>query len=229
MRKVICGAFISLDGVMQAPGGPQEDPTGGFQHEGWVPPYWDEAMDKAMGETFSRPFDLLLGRETYDIFAAHWPYVETPGETALDQLNDDISVSFNKVTKFVATHRPETLTWVNSQALGEDVPAAVRALKAGDGPDLLMQGSTQLLHQLFAHDLVDELRLLIFPIVLGKGKRLFGEDGMPSAFKLTTSTTTSTGALIASYERAGEIQTGDFGQETPNEAELERRKRFAGR
>ena len=226
MRKVICGAFVSLDGVMQAPGGPQEDPTGGFKHEGWVPPFWDDVIGEAMGETFSRPFDLLLGRETYDIFAAHWPYVETPGETDLDALNDDISVSFNKVTKYVATHHPETLTWVNSQALGEDVPAAVKALKASDGPDLLTQGSTQLLQQLLAHDLIDELRLVIFPLTLGQGKRLWGEGPIPARFKLTKSAVSPNGVLITTYERDGELETGDFGRETPSAAELERRKRF---
>lgn len=225
MRKIVTGAFISLDGVMQAPGGPHEDPTGGFRHEGWVPPFWDETLDGAIGGMMSAPFDLLLGRRTYDIFAAHWPYVEMdPTASSFNELNMDIAKKFNGLTKYVATHRPETLSWVNSQALGDDIPGAVRKLKQGDGPTLLTQGSTELLHILLAHDLVDELHLNIFPIVLGKGKRLFDAGSAPRGFKLTKSQTSATGVLIASFERAGDIETGNFGLETPTEVELERRR-----
>jgi dihydrofolate reductase len=225
MRKIVAGAFISLDGVMQAPGGPDEDPTGGFEHGGWTATYWDDVINQAMSEGFSQPFDLLLGRKTYDIFAAHWPYVETdPKASASDEVNTQIATLFNNLTKYVATHHPDTLTWQNSQALGKDVVASVRALKQGDGPTLVTQGSTELLQILLAHDLVDELRLLTYPVVLGKGKRLFGEGAIPKAFKLAKSAVSPSGVFIATYERAGEVRTGSFAMENPTAAELERRQ-----
>ena len=225
MRKIVTGAFISLDGVMQAPGGPEEDPTGGFEYGGWVAARWDDVLGAAMAETFSAPFDLLLGRKTYDIFAAHWPYVETdPTKSAFDKLNSDIAKTFNAITKYVATHSPETLSWQNSRSLGSDVVATLRALKKSDGPILLTQGSTVLIQTLLANDLIDEFRLLIFPIVLGKGKRLFGGGAMPAGFRLTKSATSPSGVLIASYERAGDVTTGSFAMENPPAAEIERRK-----
>lgn len=216
MRKIIAATFVSLDGVMQAPGGPEEDPAGGFKFGGWTFHYWDDAMGAFMGETFTKPFDLLLGRKTYDIFAAHWPY----------QDNDPIAESFNAVTKYVATHRHDTLTWNNSQSLGDDVVATLRKLKREDGPDLLIQGSSDLIQTLLANDLIDEINLLIFPLVLGKGKRLFGNGTMPSALKLTRSQASSTGVIMATYERGGEIKTGSFAPEKPSEAEIERRKNW---
>ncbi|MER8390806.1 dihydrofolate reductase family protein [Mesorhizobium sp. M0045] len=216
MRKIIAATFVSLDGVMQAPGGPQEDPVGGFKFGGWTFHYWDDVMGAAMGETFSKPFALLLGRKTYDIFAAHWPY----------QKNDPIADSFNAVTKYVATHRPDTLSWQNSQPLGSDVVATLRRMKQEDGPDLLIQGSSELIQTLLANDLIDEISLLIFPLVLGKGKKLFGSGAMPAAFKLTRSQASTTGVLMASYERSGEIKTGSFAPEQPSEAEIERRKNW---
>ncbi|RUV28007.1 MAG: dihydrofolate reductase [Mesorhizobium sp.] len=215
MRKIITATFVSLDGVMQAPGGPEEDPVGGFEFGGWTVHYWDDVMGAAMGETFSKSFALLLGRKTYDIFAAHWPYQSGP-----------IADSFNAVTKYVATHRPDTLSWQNSRSLGSDVVAALRQLKQEEGPDLLIQGSSELIQTLLANDLIDEISLLIFPLVLGKGKRLFGDGAMPAAFKLTRSQTSSTGVIMATYERAGEIKTGSFVPEQPSEAELERRKNW---
>jgi dihydrofolate reductase len=225
MRKIVTAAFISLDGVMQAPGGPEEDPTGGFKYGGWVTTHWDDVIGAAMAETFSARFDLLLGRKTYDIFAAHWPYVETdPTRSAFDQLNSDIAKAFNTITKYVATHSPETLSWRNSQSLGSDVVATLRTLKQQDGPILLTQGSTELLQTLLANDLIDELRLLIFPLVLGKGKRLFGDGATPAAFRLAKSTISPSGVLIASYQRAGAIETGSFAMENPTAAEIERRK-----
>jgi dihydrofolate reductase len=225
MRKIVAAAFVSLDGVMQAPGGPDEDPTGGFQHGGWTTIYWDDATGAAVGETFSKPFDLLLGRKTYDIFAAYWPYVKyDPTKSAFDQLTGHIARTFNAAIKYVATHSPDTLTWQNSQWLGRDVVARLRELKEEDGPHLVIQGSSELIQTLLAADLIDEFRLLIFPLVMGKGKRLFGNGTMPSAFKLTKSATSPSGVLIASYERAGEIKTGSFALETPTQAELERRK-----
>lgn len=227
MRKVIDAAFVSLDGVMQAPGGPEEDPTGSFTHGGWTAPYWDDAIGAAMGEVFSGPFDLLLGRKTYDIFAAHWPYVETdPTASSFDQLSSEIARTFNTITKYVATHSPETLTWQNSQPLGSDIVAALRDLKQKDGPRLLIQGSSALIQTLLANDLIDEFRLLIYPLVLGRGKRLFGNGTLPAAFRLTKSTVSPSGVLIANYERAGEVKAGSFALETPSEAEIERRKRL---
>lgn len=216
MRKIIAATFVSLDGVMQAPGGPEEDPVGGFKFGGWTFHYWDDAMGAFMGETFSRPFDLLLGRKTYDIFAAHWPY----------QDNDPIAESFNGVTKYVATRGNAALTWRNSQSLGSDVVARLRQLKQEDGPDLLIQGSSELIQTLLANDLIDEISLLIFPVVLGKGKRLFGNGTLPEALKVTRSQVSSTGVIMATYERGGEIKVGSFAPETLSDAEIERRKNW---
>jgi dihydrofolate reductase len=225
MRKIVVGAFISLDNVMQAPGGPDEDPTGGFRHGGWTVPYWDDVTGAAMGETFSVPFDLLLGRKTYDIFAAHWPYVQMdPKASDFDAFNVEIARRFNTITKYVATHRPESLAWQNSRGIGTDVVATVRELKKQDGPMLLTQGSSELVHLLLAHDLVDELRVLTYPLVLGRGKRLFGTDAAVTAFQLVTSKVSSKGAVIATYARAGEVKTGSFAMEQPTAAEIERRR-----
>ncbi len=227
MRKLIASAFISLDGVIQAPGGPEEDPTGGFRHGGWSAALWDAGAEAAMGELFSAPVDLVLGRRTYDIFAAHWPFVEMdPSAGSFEKLNADIAAMFNGVTKYVATHRPETLTWRNTEWLGADPAARLRELKAGDGPTLLVQGSSMLLQQLLAADLLDEIRLLIYPLVLGPGKRFFGDGTIPAAFKLTASTASPNGVLITRYERAGKVATGSFGMEVPTEAELERRAKL---
>ncbi|TJX01203.1 MAG: dihydrofolate reductase, partial [Mesorhizobium sp.] len=144
MRKITTATFVSLDGVMQAPGGPEEDPVGGFEFGGWTFHYWDDVGGAFIGETFAKPFALLLGRKTYDIFAAHWPY----------QKDDPIADRFNAVTKYVATHQPDTLSWQNSQSLGDDVVATLRQLKQEDGPDLLIQGSSELIQTLLANDLI---------------------------------------------------------------------------
>jgi dihydrofolate reductase len=225
MRKIVGAAFVSLDGVMQAPGGPEEDPTRGFEYGGWVAPHWDDVIGAAMAETFSAPFDLLLGRKTYDIFAAHWPFVQMdPKASNFNALNMQIAERFNAITKYVATHRPETLTWQNTRSLGNDVVATLREIKKQEGPILLTQGSSDLLHSLLAHDLIDELRLLIFPVVLGRGKRLFDEGARAAAFKLTKSTVSPSGVVVAAYERAGKVPTGSFAMEQPTQAELERRK-----
>ncbi|TIV92401.1 MAG: dihydrofolate reductase [Mesorhizobium sp.] len=215
MRKIIAATFVSLDGVMQAPGGPEEDPVGGFKFGGWTFHYFDEAAGAGLDELFSKPFALLLGRRTYDIFAAYWPYQKDP-----------IADAFNPATKYVATHRPDSLTWQNTQSLGPDVVARLRELKQEDGPDLLIQGSGNLIQTLLANGLIDEIRLMTFPLLLGKGKRLFGDDAMPAAFKLVKSQATSTGVVMATYERGGEIKTGSFATEQPSEAELERRKNW---
>ena len=216
MRKIIVGAFISLDGVMQAPGGPEEDPIGGFKFGGWVAPLFDEKMGAAVGEMFANPFDLLLGRKTYDIFAAHWPYADK---------NDPIGPLFDRINKYVATRNPGfTTTWQNSHVLGADTVAAVKALKSEDGPDLLTQGSTDFLKTLFEHDLVDEINLFTFPVILGKGKRLFGDASFPRALTLVASSASENGIVISKYARAGDVTTGSFEFETPTEAELERRR-----
>jgi dihydrofolate reductase len=216
MRKVAATTFVSLDGVMQAPGGPEEDTDGGFTLGGWSFYYWDAPMGEFMGAAMSAPFDLLLGRKTYDIFAAHWPH----------QKGDPVSEKFNAVTKYVATSSPEELTWVNSVALRGDVATEVAKLKQGDGPDLLLQGSSQLIQALLANDLIDEFSLLIFPLVLGKGKRLFGDGTMPGALKLVDSKTSTTGVIISSYQRAGAIKTGSFAQAEPPESERSLRERM---
>jgi dihydrofolate reductase len=217
MRKVIAATFVSLDGVMQAPGGPEEDPAGGFKFGGWTFHHWDEVMGEAMGATFNAPFDLLLGRKTYDIFAAHWPY--TPSD-------DPIAERFNAVTKYVATRSDRPLTWNNSVAL-RDAAAEVARLKQQDGPVLLIQGSSELIQTLLANDLIDEFRLLVFPVLLGKGKKLFGNGTLPIGLKLLESKASSTGVIMSTYVRAGEVSTGSFALEQPTEAELERRARIA--
>ncbi|WP_049623038.1 dihydrofolate reductase family protein [Frateuria defendens] len=201
MRKLIVPAFISLDGVIQAPGGPEEDRGDGFAYGGWVWPYADES-DELMDGLFKRPFELLLGRRTYDIFAGYWPHV------AEDAPHRGIADLFNGTAKHVATHHPDTLGWQNSRALGPDIVATVRELKRSDGPDLVTQGSSELAHQLLATDLVDELVLLVFPVLLGRGKRLFDDHAQAAAFRLQASKTSPTGVLTNRYVREGEVRTG---------------------
>ena len=221
MRRIIISAFVSLDGIMQAPGGPEEDTSGGFTLGGWTVPYWDDALNAAMGETMSAPFDALMGRRTYDVFAAHWPRLETdPAEPGYVEGESEMAATFNRITKYVATHSPQTLTWENTEGLGPDVPARLRDLKAGDGPDLMVQGSSGLIQLLLEHDLVDEMRLLIFPLLLGRGKRLFGGSGVPAALKLVSSSASPTGVLIAHYRREGEVRTGSFALPPDAEGEV---------
>lgn len=216
MRKIVVGAFISLDGVMQSPGGPEEDPVGGFKFGGWFAPLVDEATGNTIGEMLSKPFDLLLGRKTYDIFAAHWPYVDK---------DDPIGPVFDRITKYVATRDAgRDLTWQNSETLGADAVAALKKLKQSDGPDLLTQGSSDFLKTLFAEGLVDEVNVFISPVILGKGKRLFGDSGKPGNLKLVSSTVTPAGIIHAKYVPDGEVKTGSFEFDTPTDAELERRK-----
>ena len=225
MRKLTVGVFVSLDGVMQAPGGPEEDTTGGFPYGGWIVPFRSEATSAAVGALFAKPFDLLLGRTTYDIFAAHWPYYETdPAAETYDAGGARIAQTFNACTKFVATHRPDSLTWRNSQALGPDVAAAVRALKQTNGPDLVVQGSTELIHILLGAGLVDHLQLLIYPIIFGKGKRLFDAGAAPTAMKLVRWEVSPDGVIVANYEPAGSIATGSFQSSDPSPAEVARRR-----
>jgi dihydrofolate reductase len=219
MRKVIVAAFVSLDGVMQAPGGPTEDPTGGFDLGGWLPPHFDDGVGQAMDGLFQRPFDLLLGRKTYEIFAAHWPFVGP---------DDPIGQLFDRVTKFVATRDPDfKLDWRNSRWLGEDPVAEVRRLKGEAGPDLLTQGSADFLQTLFAADLVDELHTLTFPVVLGRGKRLFQGGAAPRVFALTGSTATGSGVVVSRYAKAGAVEIGSFQMAEPTPQELARQAKLA--
>jgi dihydrofolate reductase len=216
MRKIVGGVFQSLDGVMQAPGGPPEDPTGGFKLGGWTATFWDEAMGAAVGGMFNAPFDLLLGRKTYEIFAAHWPYVPE---------GDPIGAAFTRASKYVLTRGEDRLEWQNSHRL--DSIDAINAIKASDGPDLLIQGSSTLYPQLLAAGLIDRLFIMTFPVVLGTGKRLFGQ-GTPSAnMKLVHCDVSSTGVIMATYEPAGAVPIGTFELPNPSAAELRRRERMA--
>jgi dihydrofolate reductase len=221
MRKVIVGAMVSIDGVMQAPGGPQEDPTGSFKFGGWVAPLedGDAVFGAELGKLFSEPFDLLLGRRTYEIFAAYWPYAEGGS-------SDGIAKTFNRVTKYVATRKRVDLTWKGSVAL-RNAAIDVARLKKEDGPALVTQGSTELVHDLLAAGLVDEIRTFTFPLVLGKGKRLFGNESASHTFKLTHSAISPNGLIAATYQRGGEVKTATVGGETqPSPAELERREKL---
>jgi dihydrofolate reductase len=216
MRELAVQAFVTLDGVMQAPGGPEEDPSGGFGSGGWSVPYFDEVVEQQMGEAMDHPFDLVLGRRTYEIFAAYWPFAEGPGADIL-----------NNATKHVASNTLTELEWQNSRLIEGDVPTGVARLKEADGPELQVHGSTGLIQTLLANDLVDEVRVLIYPVVVGPGKRLFGDGTVPRSFELTGSKTSPTGVIIATFRRAGEVKTGSFAFDQPTEAEAERRMREA--
>jgi len=221
MRKVVVGAMVSLDGVMQAPGGPDEDPTGGFRFGGWTASVsdTDPVFGAELGKLFGQPFELLLGRRTYEIFAAYWPFAEGGAY-------DEIAGTFNRSTKYVATRRGVELTWKGSVAL-RDATQDVARLKEKDGPVLLTQGSTELVHSLFAAGLVDEIRAFTFPVLLGKGKRLFDATSEPRAFKLTHSAVSPNGLIAATYVRDGEVKTGTVGGvREPTPAELARREKL---
>jgi len=203
MRKLIVQTFLTLDGVMQAPGGPGEDDDGGFAYGGWSVNYWDDQMGQVMGEATSRPFAMVLGRRTYDIMAAYWP--TAPEETGAKVFND--------ATKYVATHRPLTPEWSNSVQIEGDAADGLAALKAEDGPELQVHGSANLIQTLLAHNLVDQFRLWVFPVVIGTGKRLFGDGTTPSGLRLVDSRVSSTGVVMGTWEPAGEIPIGSFGPE----------------
>jgi dihydrofolate reductase len=214
MRKLIVNTMLSLDGVMQSPGGPDEDPTGGFTLGGWGATYIDEEMMQRVAE--SGPYELLLGRGTYEIFAAHWPYDEGP---IADQLNG--------TRKHVASTTLERADWKNSTLIAGDVAEYVRALKSQDGPEIQVHGSPGLVQTLLEHDLIDEFRMWIFPVAIGTGKRFFGEGTIPGALRLVDSQVSKTGVTINVYERAGDVEPGSFEFDEPTEAELERRRRLA--
>jgi dihydrofolate reductase len=199
MRKLVVQAFLTLDGVMQAPGGPDEDNDGGFRHGGWSFGYWDESMQQVMGEAVSQPFELVLGRRTYEIFAAHWPHTDDPGAEL-----------FNGVTKHVASTTLTEVEWQNSRLIDGGVPDGLRALKDEDGPELQVHGSATLIQSLLEHGLVDELRVWIFPVVLGTGKRLFDDGTVPGGVELVSSKVSSTGVIMATYRTGAEIKYGSF-------------------
>jgi len=198
MRKVIVLTFVSLDGVMQAPGGPTEDTDGGFKQGGWTVPFFDEFLGQAMGEQMGKPFDLLLGRRTFEIFAAYWPQ------------NEGGKNPINQATKYVASNTLRTHPWSKSVFLKGDVAGEVRKLKAQDGPDLQVHGSSNFLQTLLENDLIDELWLKIFPVTLGRGKRLFGRGTIPASFSLAESRASPSGVILATFKRAGELKTGSF-------------------
>jgi dihydrofolate reductase len=200
MRKLIVSTFLTLDGVMQAPGGPGEDDSDGFAHGGWSVNYWDRQMGDVMGAAMSVPFDLVLGRRTYDIFAAHWP-----------RATDDAGAKpLNDATKYVASRSRPTLEWSNSVLIEGDAAEGIAALKNQDGPELQVHGSGNLIQTLLRHNLVDQYRLWVFPLVIGSGKRLFAEGTTPSGLTLVDSVVSTTGVLIGTYAPAGEIVPGSF-------------------
>lgn len=201
MRQINVLTFLSLDGVMQGPGAPEEDRSGGFSRGGWSVGYFDDAVGQEMGKEMGRPFDLLLGRRTYDIFASHWPRVTEPGA----------DMGINKSKKFVATNRPLTTGWNGTAVrLEGDVAEAVRKLKAGSGPELQVHGSGTLIQTLLAADLVDELWLKIFPVTIGSGRRLFAEGTRYAGFALVETSASPSGVIVAKYRRAGDVKAGSF-------------------
>ena len=198
MRKIIVLEFLTLDGVMQAPGGPEEDTSGGFKYGGWTVPYFDDFAGKVMGDQMKKHFSLLLGRKTFDIFASYWPK------------HADVWPGINDATKYVVSKTLSSSDWQNSVFVKGDVVKALQKIKQEDGPDMQVYGSGNLVQTLLKHDLVDELWLKIFPVILGTGKRLFGDGVAPAAFKLTSSKTSPSGVIFANYKRSGKVKTGSF-------------------
>jgi len=216
MRKLTGAVFLSLDGVMQAPGGPDEDPTSNFRFGGWVQPFWGEDMgpfeDIIMGE-----YDLLLGKRTYDIFAAYWPYNQ----------DNPIGAKFQRINKYVLTHSDTPLEWDNSHKLSGDAAAAVGELKQSQGRDLLIQGSSTLYPPLLSAGFIDRLVLMRFPVILGRGKRIFDGSETPGRLKLTDHFVSDSGVMTTIYEPAGEVPTGSFVTKPPSDAEIKRRETWA--
>ncbi|HEX8481352.1 MAG TPA: dihydrofolate reductase family protein [Allosphingosinicella sp.] len=216
MRKIMGACFLSLDGVMQAPGGPEEDPSGGFELGGWLAPFFDEAVGDRIDKLFTPPFDLLLGRRTYDIFAAFWPYNASEP--------DGIGQLFDRASKYVLTRSDRPLDWQNSRRV--ESLEALAILKRGEGPDLVIQGSGTLYPQLLRAGLIDRLVLMTFPVVLGSGKRLFGAGTAPAAMRMVEHRITPRGNVIAAYEPDGPVEPGSFATGEPSTAELERRRKI---
>ncbi|MFN8468603.1 MAG: dihydrofolate reductase family protein [Caldilineaceae bacterium] len=196
MRKIIVLTFVTLDGVMQAPGGPTEDPSGNFTYGGWLVPYFDDVLGATMAEQMGKPFDLLLGRKTFEIFASYWPHHEEEG------------AGINQATKYVVSHTLRAHDWKKSVFINGDVEEEIKRLKQQSGPDIQVHGSSNLIQTLLEYDLIDELWLKIFPVTLGTGKRLFGSGTIPAAYAVVESKTTPSGVIIATFKRAGELKTG---------------------
>jgi dihydrofolate reductase len=218
MRKIIVGAMVSIDGVMQAPGQPTEDPTNGFKFGGWVMPHFDQEFGEEL-DRILKHYDLLLGRKTYEIFAAYWPYYDQSGADGA------IAKQFNQIKKYVVSRSGEVDTGWQGSELVRDI-AGVKRLKQEDGPTLVTQGSTELVHALLANDLVDAMSIFTVPVVLGGGKKLFADGSAPHAFKLTSSRTSSSGVLIAHYERGGQVKVGDTSFDAPSKREIARQERM---
>jgi dihydrofolate reductase len=219
MRKIIVGAQVSLDGVMQAPGGPWEDPTKGFQFGGWVMPYFDDVFGEEIDRVFKEKCDLLLGRKTYEIFAAYWPYYDEAAPAGA------IARLFREIRKYVVSRSGNVDTSWEGSALLRDI-ADVKRLREDNGPNLVTQGSTELVHALLANDLVDAISTFTVPVVLGGGKKLFADGSASHSYRLAGSRVSSTGLVIAHYERAGEIKIGDTAVAPPSDAERARRARM---
>ena len=202
MRKLVVGTFLTLDGVMQAPGGPDEDRDGGFENGGWSVKYWDDMMGKLIVEQTLQADALLLGRKTYEIFAAHWPRVTDP--------KDPVAAKLNSMRKYVASRTLRKAEWQNASLLRGDAGAAVARLKEQAGGEIHVTGSSNLIQTLLNHDLIDEFRLWVFPVSVGSGKRLFGDGTVPRAFRLVDTKVSTTGVVIHRYERAGKLEHGTF-------------------
>jgi dihydrofolate reductase len=219
MRKIVVGAMVSIDGVMQAPGGPAEDPTKGFEFGGWVMPYFDQEFGEELDRAFEEKFDLLLGRKTYEIFAAYWPYYDE------DAPNGAIAKLFNEIKKYTVSRSGDVDTSWQGSVLLRDIDD-VNRLKHEDGPNLVTQGSTELVHALLANDLVDAMHIFTVPVVLGGGKKLFVDGSAPHSFKLTRSHVSANGLVAGYYEREGEIKIEDTALDSPSPRELARRERL---
>ena len=225
MRRLVVQAFVTLDGIMQAPGGQEEDPTGGFRFGGWSVNYWTEAMLQYMGERMTRPFDLLLGRHTYEIFAAHWPHVA----------DDPIADAMNGAVKYVASRTLTTLSWENSRLIGQDVGSEIARIKQDPGAEIQVHGSSNLIQTLLSEDLIDELRLWTFPLVLGEGKRLFGDGTIPLSYELREVTPFDNGAVLTTFARKAAVAPAEladsevmarFALDEPTDAEKARREQL---
>ncbi|PSL25854.1 dihydrofolate reductase family protein [Chitinophaga ginsengisoli] len=218
MRKIIVCTFMTMDGVLQAPGGPEEDTSGGFKWGGWMASYTDDLTDKKLGQIMSGPFDLLLGRRTYEIFAAYWPYQNS---------DHPIASLFNRIRKYVVASTPVNLSWENSAQITGDTVSELKKLKTQDGPDLLVHGSSVLIQTLLANNLIDELHIWTFPITLGEGRKLFQHGTQAAQWKVTDTVIATTGAIIVSYVPNGDVKLGSFISGDPSEAEIARREKFA--
>ena len=219
MRKIVVGAQVSMDGVMQAPGGPTEDPTRGFKFGGWAIPYFNEEFGEEIDRLFKEKFDLLLGRKTYEIFAAYWPYYDE------DAPDGGIAKLFNQIRKYTVSRSAQVDTSWAGSVLVRDI-AEVKRLKQEDGPNLVTQGSTELVHALLANDLVDAISIFTVPVVLGGGKKLFADGSAPHSFKLTSSRVSPNGLIVAHYERGGDVKISDTALDSPSDRELARRERM---